>query len=351
MTVKVAPEFWLNQGPATDTESAKLHTTAAAFRRMVDGLLQQAQGVVYGLSNGGPELKVSATGTDVNIAIAAGACYVRGTQATDQGMYHIYNDASFTIPLLTNNPASVTNPRIDLVVARMQDQQYSGAVDLPTIEMVTGTPAASPVAPAAPANSLILAQILIPTSATVVLPANITDRRGPAGRGLIVLDDQSGAGPTASVNIVVPPGFRTLIHDISGRCDQATAQSIIVQFNGDVGANYDDQLFQSLNTTVSGSTPLVANTSGRFGALSPTGAVAGSVHASRATIQNADSTTLYKAYLYETGGWDTNTGAGSRKQVGQGQWRNTAAAINAILIKSGVGNLINWRSILSGIPA
>lgn len=338
-------------GPATDVEALKLRHSAAVFRRMLDASFQQSQGVIYQLNNAGADLKVSATGVDVNISVAAGACVVRGTQATTQGMYHLYNDASITINVLGANPANATNPRIDLVVARIQDTFYGGAADTATIEMVTGTPGAVPAVPAAPANSLILAQILIPAAATAVLPANITERRVPAGRLPVVFDDQSAAGPTASATITVPPGFRTIINDLAGRCDQATAQSVVVQFNGDTGANYDDQLFQSLNTTVSGSTPLVANTSGRFGALSPSGAVAGSVHSSRATIQNADSLALYKAWLYDTGGWDTNTGAGSRKQTGQGQWRNTAAAINSILVKSGVGNLVNWRSVTSGIPA
>jgi hypothetical protein len=353
-TVLTMPEGpWVQQGPATDVEALKVRHSAASFRRMLDAAYQQVGGVVYQLNNNAADLKVSASGVpDGFVHVAAGSATVRGTQAPGaQGMYHLFNDATVDINVLGPNPAHATLDRIDLVVLRIQDSFYAGGVDTATVEMVTGTPAGSPVAPAAPANSLPLAQLSI-IHATPTIPAGVvTERRLPAGRLPIVFDDQSGAGPTASVNIVVPPGFRTIVCDFAGRCDQATAQSLICQFNGDVGANYDDQLFQSINATVSGSTPLVANASGRFGALTPSGAVAGAVHASHATIQNADSVTLRKQWLYDTGGWDSDAAAGARKQTGQGQWRNTVAAINAILLKSGVGNLINWRAVTSGIPA
>jgi hypothetical protein len=127
------------------------------------------------------------------------------------------------IPLLTNNPANATNPRIDLVVARIQDSFYSGAVDTATIEMVTGVPAASPLVPAAPANSLILAQILIPASAAVVLPANITDRRVPAGTQPVKLADVVLGASTATLTIpYLPPGFRSWTLRGNARLDVAS---------------------------------------------------------------------------------------------------------------------------------
>jgi len=45
------------------------------------------------------------------------------------------------------------------------------------VNVVTGTAAASPVAPATPANSIALAQVLVGTSVTSILNANITDVR------------------------------------------------------------------------------------------------------------------------------------------------------------------------------
>src|SRR5260370_42473331 len=161
MTVLVAPEMWFLQGPATDVEANKLRTSAAAFRRMLDGMLAGRQGVVCTRGTC-TDLKALATATpDGFIPVQAGACYVRGTQAATQGMYHLYNDAILDINVLGKNPAHATLDRIGLLVTRFQDQFYSGSLDLPTLEMVTGTPSGSPAVPAAPATSLILAQLAL----------------------------------------------------------------------------------------------------------------------------------------------------------------------------------------------
>ena len=64
--------------------------------------------------------------------------------------------------------APVGNPRIDRVVI----DAASGAVSV-----VTGTPAASPVAPAIPANKWPIAQILLQTTSTTITNTMITDER------------------------------------------------------------------------------------------------------------------------------------------------------------------------------
>ena len=45
------------------------------------------------------------------------------------------------------------------------------------MEIIAGTPAASPVAPSTPAASLLLAQVLVPTSASSIISGDITDER------------------------------------------------------------------------------------------------------------------------------------------------------------------------------
>lgn len=264
MTVLVAPEMWFMQGPATDVESAKLRTSAAAFRRVLDAQCGFKQGVVYSKSVC-DDLKVSATGADVNVSVRPGACFVRGTQAATQGMYHIYNDAALVINDTGTNPPHATLDRIDLVVARMQDQFYSGGVDLPTIELVIGTPAASPAVPAAPANTQILAQILIKNLTAqpngFVLNANITDRRSPFGAGPVLLDDilvgtdarypaatalLTFLNTTGGVANLIPPGFRRLRAQWVARGDAASvAPTLGARLNNDATAVYD----QSWNRT------------------------------------------------------------------------------------------------------
>jgi hypothetical protein len=183
MAEKNPPEGpFILTGPATDVEATKLRHSAAVFRRMVAGSLQSVPGV--SLTG---DLKVTATGTDVNISVAAGDVFALGTQATYQGMYEGNNDATKVIALLTANPAHATLDRIDLVIARFNDTFYSGAADTLSIEMVTGTPSGSPAVPSTPANSFVLAQISIIHATTVVNPALITDKRWFAGgRGLLL---------------------------------------------------------------------------------------------------------------------------------------------------------------------
>jgi len=63
---------------------------------------------------------------------------------------------------LTVATADGSHPRIDIVVARVYDLGTSGSSC--DVDIVTGTPATSPVAPATPAASLLLAQVLVPAS-------------------------------------------------------------------------------------------------------------------------------------------------------------------------------------------
>jgi hypothetical protein len=90
------------------------------------------------------------------------------------GTYVTYNDASVVLSLTTADP---TNPRIDLVCATVNDAYYTGSLNNVVLQVVTGTPAGSPVAPALPANSITLATVAVGAGATAITNANITDTR------------------------------------------------------------------------------------------------------------------------------------------------------------------------------
>src|SRR5574337_1500593 len=83
----------------------------------------------------------------MSVLVARGAAYVQGDDATDQGLYFVYNDATKT---LTISSADATNPRKDIVVAHVKDNFHGQAGDTWVIEVITGTPAASPVEPTTP---------------------------------------------------------------------------------------------------------------------------------------------------------------------------------------------------------
>lgn len=161
--------------------------TAKLFRRALGGLIG-AEGVAafntagittwpFGLSG---DLAVSQRGAGANMSVdvARGGGYVLGDDATDQGYYFGYNDATTNLVISAADPS---NPRIDLVIMRIKDAAEGGAAgDVVTLEVVTGTPAGSPSAPTLPASSLQLAQVAVGAGVTSITNANITDSRSMA---------------------------------------------------------------------------------------------------------------------------------------------------------------------------
>jgi hypothetical protein len=129
------------------------------------------------------------------VQVASGICVVAGSENTKQGGYIVMNDAALNVAM-TAAPGS--NSRIDTIVVRIQDSVYSGATNTATIESITGTAAASPVAPTLPANTLALADVLIPSGDTAYTDSQITDRRTYAATGYILCRN-SGDRPSPAV--------------------------------------------------------------------------------------------------------------------------------------------------------
>jgi hypothetical protein len=59
----------------------------------------------------------------------------------------------------------------------VNDAYYTGSLNNVVLQVVAGTPAGSPVAPATPANSISLATVAVAAGATALTNANITDTR------------------------------------------------------------------------------------------------------------------------------------------------------------------------------
>jgi len=145
----------------------------------------------------------------MSVLIASGWAAIVGDYQSNMGVYQVYNDASAVATITTANPS---NPRIDIVCLTVSDAYYTGAVNQVAINVVAGTAAASPVAPATPTNSIKLATIAVGAGVTSILTANITDNRTnittnlpvgdltevAAGTGITVT---SGTGPIPSVAI------------------------------------------------------------------------------------------------------------------------------------------------------
>ena len=151
---------------------------AQVLRQLMAATITASGGVVdaggYAVAqNGTPNMSVNC---------AAGRAWVPGNQIGNiggttfntQGQYFVLNDATVNVPIAASNP---TNPRIDIVVLQVLDAQYSGSSNLAQLAVVTGTPAVTPVAPAAPSNSITLAQVAVAANATSIATGNLTDTR------------------------------------------------------------------------------------------------------------------------------------------------------------------------------
>ena len=104
--------------------------------------------------------------------------FVSGAGPTQPG-YIVTNDED---TYLTFGAGSGTDPRIDLVVVRVRDDVHDGSgVQAGTVEVLAGTPAPSPVAPAVPTTAIPLWQVLVPGSVTGAVGLDFatarTDRR------------------------------------------------------------------------------------------------------------------------------------------------------------------------------
>jgi hypothetical protein len=146
------------------------------------------------------DLVVSQSGTPgMSVSIAAGWGIIVGNFTTNMGAYSFYNDAATTA---TITAADVTNPRIDRICVTVSDSAYTGSTNTIAFNVVAGTPAGSPVAPATPTNSISLATVLVGAGVTSILNANITDTRVRTEIDEVVLG--------ASTNALVPVRIQLL---------------------------------------------------------------------------------------------------------------------------------------------
>ncbi len=139
-----------------------------------DRLSTQALYNVTGVRRTGDYAVTQNSPTGMSVLIAAGWAAIIGTTQANMGTYLAYNDASLAATITTADP---TNPRIDLVCVTVNDAAYTGSLNNVVVNVVAGTPAASPSVPATPANSIALARIAVAAGATTIITANITDVR------------------------------------------------------------------------------------------------------------------------------------------------------------------------------
>lgn len=123
----------------------------------------------------GSDLAVSALGTpNMTVNVALGQAVVQGTEAGTQGAALLTNDGTVNLAIAA---ADATNARKDLIVARWYSETVSVGSRRFALEVVTGSPSASPVDPAIPANSIVLARVTVAAAAASIVSGAITDLR------------------------------------------------------------------------------------------------------------------------------------------------------------------------------
>jgi hypothetical protein len=166
--------------------------SARALRRVVDATLNL--GVVEE-----DDLLVAQRGAGANMTVdvAPGLVVVPAASASN-GRYLCSNTA--TVSLTIGAAPGAGDGRIDLVVAKVRDAQYSGSDNDWQLLVVAGTADPSPVAPSTPAGSIALATVEVTDATTSVVDADITDLR-PAARPVVSTDRDpaSFSGPDGQI--------------------------------------------------------------------------------------------------------------------------------------------------------
>ena len=166
---------------------------ASGYRRLLESITGGQPGVMRSTHL----LVEDQSSPDMSVKVSEGQVLIDGTENTYQGFYLC--DAQGSTDLVVS-ASDGSNGRRDLVIARVYDVEYGVAVtNVWALEIVTGTPAATPLLPAVPSNSLVLATILVPAASTTVTQANITDiRTGSVTVGATTLRNR-GLAPAPGV--------------------------------------------------------------------------------------------------------------------------------------------------------
>lgn len=147
------------------------------------------------LSGGSYQVIQRAAGANMTVDVASSVgngAIVQGDSVTAQGAYFVPpTAANVNVDIAA---ADVTNPRNDLVVLEVKDDQHdAGGLNLARVRVVTGTANASAAlsdapgangTPALPSSCLLLAVVRVAAGATSIATAAISDRRALANPNL-----------------------------------------------------------------------------------------------------------------------------------------------------------------------
>jgi hypothetical protein len=172
---------------------------------------------------------------------------------------------------------------------------------------------------------------------------------GGGGTYTLINDTTLGSAQASVTFSSIPNTYKYLVVLFSVRSsDQASANNIIVRFNGDSGSNYD---YRQLYSASSVGTDAAAATTGIVvGAFTPTSGPTGAFSPGTFTIFDYASTSKGKAISGTSGRSDTTSAANQNVNVHYGFWRTTGSAVTSLTVLPAAGNLAtDCRFTLYGV--
>jgi hypothetical protein len=202
---------------------------AGSYPAQYDRLTAQALWATTGIIGSSSLAVTQNSPAGMSVRIASGWAAIVGTTTTNMGVYTVFNDAT-TVATIT--AADFTNPRIDLVCVTVRDAFYSGANNDVIFNVVAGTPAGSPVAPATPANSIALATVAVAANASTIVTADITDARVLVTTNIPETGDISSVTAGAGLTGGGSSGAVTLAASVATNPQTGTSYTLALADNG-----------------------------------------------------------------------------------------------------------------------
>lgn len=207
---------------------------------------------LYALSGGrtgivqAADFAVTQNGTpNMSVNVGAGIALVAGTSNVPvQGPYNAYNDAAVNLAIAASN---ATNPRIDVACLTIDDQFYGGPDNTPQLQIITGTPAASPAVPAVPANSLVFAHIYVGAAVTSITNSNINTTTGTGNPDVIAF---VASRCIAAQGSVTGSGCTITATSAPGTVVAGLFVAINAPANHNIRVRYSVQLAKSTSTVI-----------------------------------------------------------------------------------------------------